>query len=175
MRASAEKLVRRSGWLMLVHVALCVVIVAVANWDRSAHVPLTPSWDVGGGIWPTFGRIADLRLEPDYNMILPMYVVLLLWAVIAVCAAAPAALGMVLAISAGVYVFGQTVDGMALSAGGFQIAGWQLLFTAGLVVGWEWEHGVAALTARTAGLDRCARPSSWRARCSPRRTWRRTR
>ena len=53
-----------------------------------------------------------------------------------------------LAISAGVYLFGQTVDGMALSAGGFEIAGWQLLFTAGLVVGWEWEHGVAALTTR---------------------------
>ena len=87
-------------------------------------------------------------------MILPMYVVLLLgrWSQCRCCTGRR--MGMVLAISAGVYVFGQTVDGMALSAGGFQIAGWQLLFTAGLVVGWEWEHGVAALTARTSGLDR---------------------
>jgi hypothetical protein len=148
LRASAEKLVRRAGWLMLVHVALCVVIVSVANWYPWAHVPLTPSWRLGGGIWPTFGRIADLRLEPDHNAVLPMYVVLLLWAVVAVALLRRHRVRTVLTISGAVYAFSQTVDGGALSAGTFQIAGWQLLFTAGLVVGWEWEHGVATLTAR---------------------------
>ena len=69
---------------MLVHVWLCLVTVAVANWDRGAHVPLTPVWRTNGGILATVGRIAELRLEPDHNQILPMYVVLLLWAAIAV-------------------------------------------------------------------------------------------
>ncbi len=144
-RASAEKLVRRSGFLMAVHVGLCVTVVALASWASWARVPLTPTWRQQGGIWHTLTGIADLHLEPDYNSILPMYVVLLLWAVIAVALLHQGRRRTVIAISLAVYVFGQTTNGLALTAGGFQIAAWQLLFTAGLVVGWEWEHGLARL------------------------------
>ena len=47
-------------------------------------------------------------------------------------------------LSSLLYVFGQAVNGLA-GRRGFQLANWQLLFTAGLLVGWEWEHALTRL------------------------------
>jgi hypothetical protein len=43
-------------------------------------------------------------------------------------------------ISLAVYLCSQTIGGLELAPGRFDLAGWQLLFTGGLLVGWTWEH-----------------------------------
>jgi hypothetical protein len=145
-RASAEKLLRRSGLLLAVHIGLCLSAVALASWTLQGRVPLTPTWVQHGGIWPTALGIADLRLEPDYNSVLPMYVLFLLWALVVVALLQRGWKWVALAASLVVYAYGMAVNGEALSAEGFSLANWQLLFTVGLVVGWEWEHGMRHLS-----------------------------
>jgi hypothetical protein len=136
---SARKLLRRAWFLYAVHIALAVTIMVVHGMD-AASAAETPTWRQAGGLGPASRDIALLRLEPDYNTVLPMYVALLLWAVVAVALLRRRRWWAVVAISTSVYVFSQTVDGLALTRGAFEIGGWQLLFTAGLLVGWTWEH-----------------------------------
>jgi hypothetical protein len=138
--ASASKLVRRAGWLYLVHIALAVAIVAAYNADPSNPVPATPTWGQAGGVGSAVERIVALRLEPNFNAVLPMYVALLLWAVAAVSLLRLNRWWAVAGISVAVYAFGQTVNGLAITEAAFPVADWQLLFTAGLLVGWFWEH-----------------------------------
>jgi hypothetical protein len=145
-QASATKLVRRAGFLYLVHLALALTIMTVYNSDPRPEILATPSWNQAGGFWLAIGKLLSLRLEPDFNSVLPMYVALLLWAVAAVALLRRGRWGAVAGISLAVYVFGQTVNGLAITPGAFAIADWQLLFTAGLFVGWTWEHERQRLT-----------------------------
>ena len=145
--ASASKLVRRAGWLYLVHLALVLTILVVHNADPSRTIPDTPTWAQAGGVWSAVERILVLRLEPDFNNVLPMYVAFLLWAVLAVGLLRRGHWWAVAGVSAAVYVFGQTIDGLALIRGAFPLANWQLLFTMGLLIGWSWEHERADHTA----------------------------
>jgi hypothetical protein len=147
-RASAEKLIRRSGFLFAVHIGLCLSAVALASWTFHGRVPMTPTWVEHGGIWPTTIDIVDLGLEPDYNSVLPMYVLFLLWAVVIVALLQRGWKYAAVAASLVVYAYGTTVNGEALSADGFSLANWQLLFTVGLIIGWEWEHGIPRVSRR---------------------------
>jgi hypothetical protein len=146
--ASAVKLVRRAGFLYLIHVALVLLAIAVYSSDRAATVPDTPTWAQAGGVWSAIGRVLSLRLEPDFNAVLPMYVVFLLWTVVAVALLRRGAWWTVAGFSLVVYAVGHLTNGAPLAPGGFQLAGWQLLFTAGLLMGWSWEHERTLLTPR---------------------------
>jgi hypothetical protein len=139
VRASAVKLTRRAGFLYVIHVALAFTVVFAYSAYRSPDVLNTPTLVESGG-WAVATHIVSLALEPNYNNILPMYVVFLLWAVVAVGLLHRRLWWAVVGVSIAVYVVGQRLNGLALSPDGFQIAGWQLLFTGGLLVGWTWEH-----------------------------------
>jgi hypothetical protein len=145
-QASATKLVRRAGFLYLVHLGLALTILTAYNSDPRTDVLATPSWNQAGGFWAAIGKLVSLRLEPDFNTVLPMYVALLLWAVAAVALLQRGRWWAVVGISLAVYVFGQTVNGLAITPGAFAVADWQLLFTGGLLVGWTWEHERRRLT-----------------------------
>jgi hypothetical protein len=138
--ASATKLARRAGFLYVVHVAMVLLAIAIYSADRSSRLPDTPTWVQAGGPVEAIGKVLDLALEPDFNGVLPMYVVFLLWAIVAVVLLRRGRAWVVAAISLTVYVVGQLTNGLPLSSGSFQLAGWQLLFTAGLLLGWAWEH-----------------------------------
>jgi hypothetical protein len=156
--ASATKLVRRAGWLYLVHIALALTIVASYNADPSKPIPATPTWSQAGGIGSAVERILTLRLMPNFNTVLPMYSALLLWTVAAVSLLRLNRWWAVAGISLGVYAFGQTVNGLAFTEGAFPVADWQLLFTAGLLVGWSWEHERGLITRHwhRAAVSGCA-------------------
>jgi hypothetical protein len=145
--ASAAKLARRAGFLYVVHVAMVLVAIAVYSADRSSTLPDTPTWVQAGGLFTAVGKVLDLALEPDFNGVLPMYVVFLLWAIVAVFLLRRGPPWLVAAISLSVYVAGQLTNGLPLASCSFQLAGWQLLFTAGLFVGWAWEHERLAIPA----------------------------
>ena len=153
--ASAAKLVRRAGWLYLVHIALVLTILVVHNADPSRTIPDTPTWAQAGGVWSAVERILVLRLEPDFNNVLPMYVAFLLWAVLAVGLLRRGHWWAVAGVSVAVYVFGQTIDGLALIRGAFPLANWQLLFTIGtahrVVVGARARADHTALAPRHRG------------------------
>jgi hypothetical protein len=76
----------------------------------------------------------------DFNDILPMYVCFLAWAVIAVALLRRRLGWLVASISVIVYALAQTMGGLALKPHSWDIGSWQLLFTAGLLVGWSWEN-----------------------------------
>ena len=83
----------------------------------------------------------------------PMYVAVLLWAVVVFRLLERGRWGVVVGISVVVFVFGQTVSGLSLATGGFAIADWQLLFTGGLLVGWTWEHEQSRLSGPGVALS----------------------
>ena len=140
LHASAAKLVRRAGFLYVVHISLTLIVLATYNAKSNSVVPDTPSWSQAGGVGRAIEQVVLLRLEPDMNSVLPMYVAVLLWAVVVFRLLERGRWGVVVGISVVVFVFGQTVNGLSLATGGFAIADWQLLFTGGLLVGWTWEH-----------------------------------
>jgi hypothetical protein len=152
MRASRNKLVRRAAWLYLVHIGLTLASLAAYNAHPQTFVIDTPTWSQAGGVPMTLWKVLGLRLEPNFNSVLPMYVVLLLWSILVVALLRRGAWWMAIGVSLAVYVVGQTVDGLALTQDTFSIAGWQLLFTGGLLVGWAWEHRLAVLGVRWRGL-----------------------
>ena len=90
----------------------------------------------------------ELHIQPNFNNVLPMYVFFLLWAAVAVVLLRRGQAAMVAAISCAVYLVGNFTGGFALAPRTFQVAEWQLLFTAGLLVGWAWEHERLAIPIR---------------------------
>ena len=90
----------------------------------------------------------ELRLEPNYNTVLPMYVALLLWSVPVVALLHRGAWWAVCGLSLAVYVVGQTISGLHFTQDSFGVADWQLFFTAGLLIGWSWERRPALLSER---------------------------
>jgi hypothetical protein len=140
VEASVRKLVRRSGFLYLVHVLLVLVCLAAYNLDPTRAITDTPTWREEGGVPVALWRVLVLRLEPNLNTILPMYVALLLWAVLVVILLRNRAWWAVVLLSTAVYVVGQAFTGLHFAPDGFAIADWQLLFTGGLLIGWLWEY-----------------------------------
>ena len=140
LAASRRKLVRRAAFIYVVHIALTIMILVTASWRRVTGFGVVPTWTEVGGVARGLFDILRLHLQLDFNDVLPMYVAFLLWAVVAVTLLRRGRWSLVAGISLVVYVFAQTVTGLALKPGGFQIGSWQLLFTAGLVAGWRWEH-----------------------------------
>ncbi|MEY2525094.1 MAG: hypothetical protein QOJ66_3659 [Ilumatobacteraceae bacterium] len=150
--ASQRKLLRRACLIYVVHVALTVTILAVRSWRAVGSFGNVPTWTESGG--PARGLLAvlRLRLQLDFNDILPMYVCFLVWAVLAVALLRRRLGWLVVFISVIVYALAQTTSGLALKPHSWDIGSWQLLFTAGLLVGWSWEH------------ERLLLPREWRRR-----------
>ncbi len=74
-----------------------------------------------------------------------MYVLFLLWAVAIVALLQRGWKYVALSASLVVYAYGMTVNGEALSAQGFSLANWQLLFTRWIGPRMGVEHGVRQL------------------------------
>ncbi|HEX2785160.1 MAG TPA: OpgC domain-containing protein, partial [Ilumatobacteraceae bacterium] len=140
LRASQRKLVRRAGLIYVVQVALTIAILAVRSWREVGSFGNVPTWAESGGVGRGILSVLRLRLELDFNDILPMYVCFLAWAVLAVALLRRRRAWLVALISVAVYVVAQTIGGLALKPDSWNIGSWQLLFTAGLLVGWSWEH-----------------------------------
>ena len=138
--ASQRKLWRRIGLIYVVHVALTVTILAVRSWRVVGSFGNVPTWTASGGLGRGLLAVLRLRLELDFNDILPMYVCFLLWAVVAVALLRRRLGWLVAVISVVVYGLAQTTSDLALKPASWNIGSWQLLFTAGLLVGWSWEH-----------------------------------
>ena len=138
--ASRVKLVRRAGFLYGVHIALGILVIGMNTVRPGAAIPLTPTWSTNPGPLGNGTALLMLHLEPDANNVLPMYVFFLLWAVVAVQLISKRRYAVVIALSVTMYVAGQITGGVVLAPGSFELASWQLLFTAGLLIGWSWEH-----------------------------------
>ena len=147
VRQSSIKLARRAGFLYAVHITLVVTIISLHSADRADPMPFTPTWGQGHGLVHLVAQVLTLRTEPDFTDVLPMYVFFLLGAILAVRLLAKGRYRDVIAISGAIYVGGRIFGGAALAAGSFEMAGWQLLFVGGLLVGWTWEHERLALAA----------------------------
>ena len=137
---SRRKLLRRAALIYLVHVGLTVTILAVRSWRKVGSFGDVPTWTASGGLARGLLAILRLRLELDFNDILPMYVLFLAWAVLAVALLRRQLGWLVAVVSVIVYAFAQTTGGLALKPDSWDIGSWQLLFTAGLLVGWSWER-----------------------------------
>lgn len=152
--ASARKLVRRAGFIYLVQIGLVAATITLATIDSTTTLELTPTWSELGGVLRGLVDIALLRVEPNFTGVLPMYVAFLLWAIPMVWLLKRGLWWAVAASSIGVYAIGKAVGGFTFAAPGtsFDVLGWQLLFTGGLLLGWAWEH------------ERLAVPALWRKR-----------
>ena len=138
--ASQRKLLRRACLIYVVHVALTVTILAVRSWREVGSFGDVPTWTASGGLARGVLAILRLRLQLDFNDILPMYVCFLAWAVIAVALLRRQLGWLVAVISVIVYALAQAIGGLALKPHSWDVGSWQLLFTAGLLIGWSWEH-----------------------------------
>ncbi len=149
LRASSTKLVRRAALIYAVHVGLVVLTVSAASIEPNL-LHETPTWSEVGVV-AGMGDILSLTLQPNFIDVLPMYVVFLLLAVPAVAALRRGWYWVVAAASLAIYAAGLPFGGFPLVDGSFAITSWQVLFMAGLMVGWAWEHelsGVGPLLRR---------------------------
>ena len=144
LRASSTKLVRRAALIYAVHVGLVVLTVSAASIEPNL-LHETPTWSEVGGVAAGIGEILSLTLQPNFIDVLPMYVVFLLLAVPAVAALRHGWYGAVAAASLAIYAVGLPFGGFPLVDGSFAIASWQVLFMAGLMVGWAWEHELSGV------------------------------
>ena len=140
--ASAQKLARRAGFIYLCQVFLIVATITLATVDSTTTLHDTPTWSQIGGLFEGMWQILRLQLEPNFTGVLSMYVVFLLWAIPAVALLRRGLWWVVVALSVTVYLGAHLLGGFTFAAwsGSFDPAGWQLLFTGGLLVGWSWEH-----------------------------------
>jgi hypothetical protein len=145
LRPSIHKLLRRAGFLYLVHVSLTFLAV-VAGWAvGDDRVDGVPHWAGTGGLPRAIGRVLFLRLEPADNGVLPLYVVFMLMAVPAVVLLRRGRWRTVVVGSLAIYAAGWAIGGLSFVPDEFQPTGWQVLFMGGLLVGWAWEHERLAL------------------------------
>jgi hypothetical protein len=138
--ASRRKLIRRAALIYVVHGALTVTILTVRSWREVGSFGDVPTWAASGGVVRGVLAVFRLRLQLDFNDILPMYVCFLAWAVLAVGLLRRRLGWLVALLSVIVYGIAQTTRSLALKPDSWNIGSWQLLFTAGLMVGWSWEH-----------------------------------
>ncbi len=138
VRASQLKLVRRAAFIYAVHVALTVVIVTVASLRHVSSFGEAPDWKAAGGVPVALLDIARFHLMLSFNDVLPMYVFFLVLAALFVVWLRSGRWRLVAVTSVALYAFSQTIDGLAVKAGSFHLAAWQLPFTVGLLVGWHW-------------------------------------
>jgi hypothetical protein len=152
--ASARKLARRAGFIYLVQLGLVAATVTLATVDSTTTLENTPTWSQLGGFLQGMVDIALLRVEPNFTGVLPMYVAFLLWAIPLVALLKRGLWWAAAGASIAVYAIGKLVGGFTFAAweGSFDVLGWQLLFSAGLLFGWAWEH------------ERLAIPEVWRRR-----------
>ena len=143
-RASSTKLVRRAALIYAVHVGLVLLTVSAASIEPNL-LHETPTWSEVGGVAAGIGDILSLTLQPNFIDVLPMYVVFLLMAVPAVAALRRGWYGAVAAASLAIYAVGLPFGGFPLVDGSFAIASWQVLFMAGLMVGWAWENELSGV------------------------------
>jgi hypothetical protein len=147
--ASRRKLVRRAGLIYVVHLALTLAIITARSWREVGSFGDAPTWSDSGGVVHATLAVLRLRLQLDFNNILPMYVCFLLWAVVAVALLRRRLVWLVVTLSVVVYMLSHVVSGgLAFKPDSWSIGSWQLLFTAGLVVGWSWEHERGDLAAK---------------------------
>jgi hypothetical protein len=151
---SARKLARRAGFIYLCQIFLVVATITLATVDDTTTLVLTPTWSDLGGFFRGMIDVLLLRIEPNFTGVLPMYVVFLLWAVPMVWLLKRGLWWAVAAASIGLYAIGKAIGGFTFADVGtsFDVFGWQLLFTGGLLLGWAWEH------------ERLAIPAEWRRR-----------
>ena len=128
--------------------------VTLATVDSTTTLENTPTWSQLGGFLEGMVDIALLRVEPNFTGVLPMYVAFLLWAIPLVALLKRGLWWAAAGASIAVYAIGKLVGGFTFAAweGSFDVLGWQLLFSAGLLFGWAWEH------------ERLAIPEVWRRR-----------
>jgi hypothetical protein len=93
-----------------------------------------------------------LRLQPEDNGVLPIYVVFMLLAVPVVILLHRGYWRAVVISSMAIYLGAWLVGGISFVPGEFQPLAWQALFMGGLLVGWTWEH------------ERLLLPAYWRSR-----------
>ena len=140
-----QQLARRARLVWASHVALVLLAVLVAPW-RQMQPAATASGDELGGPLSTLWQAATLRLNPIEVDILSLYVVLFAVAALAVTLVRLRQVWLVAVLSVSVYVAGmsnpswaslpRTADGPFGSH--FNIASWQLMFVAALLLGWYW-------------------------------------
>jgi hypothetical protein len=143
LRASSTKLARRAALIYGVHVVLVVLTVSAASREPNV-LHETPTWSALGGVVAGMGDILSLRLQPNFIDVLPMYVVFLLLAMPALAALRRGWYGAVAVASLAIYAVGLPFGGLPFVDGSFAITSWQVLFVAGLMVGWAWEHELSS-------------------------------
>ena len=139
-KTSVVKLVRRAGFLYIVHIGLTLFSILAAWLDDDDVIVGVPPWAGLAEVPRLLTRVFLLRLEPEDNGVLPIYVVFLLLAIPAVALLRRGQWRVVVAGSLTIYCVGWLVGGVSFVPGEFSLTAWQALFMGGLLVGWTWEH-----------------------------------
>ncbi|GAC1543563.1 MAG: hypothetical protein NVS3B12_32090 [Acidimicrobiales bacterium] len=137
-------LVRRAGFIFVVHVALTVTALSLRS--ATGRPAFLPDVDRFGGPLGALVGVVTLRVQPDFCNVLPLYVVLLLVAVgivellrrghPMVC------VGLSFALYAAAQVNSHVIFLADLSVGAntWSWGAWQALFVGGMVTGWHWSR-----------------------------------
>jgi hypothetical protein len=136
----------RAAKLYVVHIALAVCGIAIAFaaakvvGDEGIALRQGLSWFINSPISSLVG-VATLSYQPNYSCILPLYVVLMLWAPVVLFFAwrSPA---LALLASVAVYVVGRGRVGADGDGWHFNPFAWQLLFTIGIICALRWRSGL---------------------------------
>jgi hypothetical protein len=140
LRPSVVKLLRRAAFLYVVHIGLTLLSILAAWSDDDDIIVGVPAWSGWGDVPRLVRRVLLLRLEPEDNGVLPIYVVFLLLAIPAVALLRRGHWRVVIAASLAIFSAGWLVGGVSFVPGEFSLTAWQALFIGGLLVGWTWEH-----------------------------------
>nr|WP_269440779.1 OpgC domain-containing protein [Micromonospora tarapacensis] len=155
-RQATIKIMRRVGLLYLAHVSIVALAIVMALWRPGTHRSL-PDLDVYGGPLEVLWHLVTLQLSPTFLDILPLYIILLSLAALAVAALRAGRWKLVVVGSVALYTVGMLVGQWTTlpqqkgDPGYFNWATWQLLFMSALIVGWYW-HQVRQPVASRAGV-----------------------
>lgn len=154
VRPAVTRITRRVGVIYVAQIAIVFTAVLMASWRPEAHVAL-PQLAPYGSDAAVVLDVLTLQLSPVYLDVLPLYLVLMALAALAVPLMAAGRWREILAASAVAYVAGLVVPvSFALPheeglPGFFNLAAWQLLFLLALVAGWHWQEIRARVVARS--------------------------
>jgi hypothetical protein len=147
--AGFARLVRRcairAARLYLVQIALAASSIAIAL--AAAKAAGNESVALMQGLAPFINSpiasavgVATLDYQPNYSGILPLYVVLMLWAPVVLCLALRNR-GLALLVSVAVYMIGRASGGAQTERWPFNPLAWQLIFAIGIVCAVTWREG----------------------------------
>jgi hypothetical protein len=147
---------RRAGKLYLVQIGLAAssiaIVLAAAKIAGDERVAFSQglAWFSDSPLSSLLG-LATLEYQPNYSSVLPLYIVLMLWAPIVLCIALRQP-GLALLVSVAVYAVSRGLGGVQIDSWALQPLAWQLIFSIGIVCAVTWRKGAPEPQRRLVAL-----------------------